>query len=135
MRSKAPQGIRAAAGIEDAAGSDGADGGEYAARTIHLVSAVEGRWLGRYPQQQAGDALRLRGQRQLAAGDKIELPRFTPDFQHHDTQRIAGQRVGGRLQGGVPQSAARTVTRTRGSRPNSANPLIDSAPDSISAKS
>ena len=43
----------------------------------------------------------MRCQRQLAAGDKIELSRFAPDFQHHDTQRIAGQRVGRRLQCGV----------------------------------
>jgi hypothetical protein len=35
----------------------------------------------------------------------------------------------------VSTSAARTVTNRRGSRPSSANPFIDSAPDSISVKS
>ena len=58
-------------------------------------------WLGRHPQQQAGDPRGLRGQRQLAAGDEIELSRLAPDFQHHDAKRIAGQRVGGRPQRAV----------------------------------
>jgi hypothetical protein len=57
-------------------------------------------WLRRHPQQQAGDARHLCRQRQAAAGDQIELSRFAPDFQHDDTQRIAGQRVGGRPQRG-----------------------------------
>ena len=51
--------------------------------------------LRRHPQQQAGDAGGLRRQRQLAAGDEIELTGFAPDFQHHRAQRIAGQRIGG----------------------------------------
>lgn len=55
-----------------------------------------GRRLSRHPQDQAGDARRLRSQRQLAAGDEIELTRLPPDFQHDDTNRIAGQRIGGR---------------------------------------
>ena len=53
-----------------------------------------GLWLRRNPQQQAGDARGLCRQRQLATGDEIELPRFAPDLEHHDTDRIAGQRVG-----------------------------------------
>ncbi len=60
-----------------------------------------GLWLSRHPQQQAGDARRLRGQRQLAAGDEIELSRFAPDFQHDGAQRIAGERVGGGSQRGI----------------------------------
>jgi hypothetical protein len=60
-----------------------------------------GRWLRRHPQQQPGDAGGLRGQGQFAAGDKIELPRRTPDFQHDNAERIAGQRVGGGPQRGV----------------------------------
>ena len=53
-----------------------------------------GRGLRRHPQQQTSDAGGLRRQRQLAAGDEIELPGFAPDFQHHRANRIAGQRVG-----------------------------------------
>jgi hypothetical protein len=55
----------------------------------------------RHPQQQTGDAGRLRGQCQPAAGDQIELPRLPPDFQHDDAKCIAGERVGSRPQGGV----------------------------------
>jgi hypothetical protein len=60
-----------------------------------------GLWLRRRPQQQAGDAGGLRRQRQLAAGDEIELARFTPDLEHDEAQRIAGQRVGGGSQRGL----------------------------------
>jgi len=65
-------------------------------RRAHDPSRLGGGRLGRRrdPQQQAGDAGRLRGQRQLAAGDEIELTRLPPDFQHHGPQRIAGQRIG-----------------------------------------
>ena len=40
----------------------------------------------------------MRRQRQLAAGNEVELSRLTPDFQHDDANRITGQRVGGRSQ-------------------------------------
>jgi hypothetical protein len=72
-------------------------------RRAHDPSCLRrrGQWLGGHPQQQPGDARRLRRQRQLAAGDEIELTRLPPDFQHHDAKRIAGQRVGGGLQRGV----------------------------------
>ena len=33
----------------------------------------------------------MRGQRQLAARDQIELARLAPDFQHHRADRVAGQ--------------------------------------------
>jgi hypothetical protein len=71
-------------------------------RRAHDPSGLRrrGLWLGRHPQQQAGNARHLCRQRQAAAGDQIELPRFAPDFQHDDAQRIAGQRVGGRPQRG-----------------------------------
>jgi len=49
----------------------------------------------RHPQQQCGDAGGCRSQRELAAGDEIELARLPPDFQHDGAERIAGQRVGG----------------------------------------
>ena len=67
----------------------------------------------RHPQQQAGDTRGLCGQRQLAAGDEIELSRFTPDFQHHDAQRVAGQRVGGGSQRGVDVGGAHRHDQTR----------------------
>jgi len=72
-------------------------------RSAHDPSRLRrrGLWLRRHPQQQAGDARHLCGQRQPAAGDQIELTRFAPDFQHHDAQRVAGQRVGGGPQRGV----------------------------------
>ncbi len=60
-----------------------------------------GLWLRRHPQQQAGHAGGLRRQRQLAAGDEIELTRFAPDFEHDGAERIAGQRVGGAPQRGL----------------------------------
>jgi hypothetical protein len=41
----------------------------------------------------------LRGQCQLAAGDKVELSRLAPDLQHDRAHRIAGERVGRRSQG------------------------------------
>ena len=43
----------------------------------------------------------MRGQCQLAAGDKIELSRLAPDLQHDSAHRIAGKRVRGRSQGMV----------------------------------
>jgi hypothetical protein len=46
-----------------------------------------------HPQHQAGRAGSLRGQRQLPAGDKVELSRLAPDLQHNHTHRIAGERV------------------------------------------
>jgi hypothetical protein len=71
-------------------------------RRAHNPSRLRrrGLWLRRHPQQQAGDARHLCGQRQATAGDQIELSRFAPDFQHDHAQRIAGQRVGGRPQRG-----------------------------------
>jgi hypothetical protein len=60
-----------------------------------------GRRLGRQPQQQAGDARGLGCQRQLAAGDEIELSRFAPDLQHDGAKRVAGERVGGGPQRGL----------------------------------
>ncbi len=66
-------------------------------RRAHDPSGLRRRrlWLRRHPQQQAGHSGGLRRQRQLAAGDEIELTRFAPDLEHDDAERIAGQRVGG----------------------------------------
>jgi len=66
-------------------------------RRTHDPSCLSRRWLwlGCYPQQHAGDSRGLGRQRQLAAGDQIQLPRRAPDLQHDDAQGIAGQRVSG----------------------------------------
>jgi len=69
-------------------------------RRAHDPSCFRGRGqrLGRNPQQQSGDAGGLRSQSQLAARDEVELLGLPPDFQHHRTQRIAGERVRCRAQ-------------------------------------
>jgi hypothetical protein len=51
-----------------------------------------------HPQHKAGDARGLRGKRQFAARREIEMSRLAPYFQHDGTERIAGQRIGGRPQ-------------------------------------
>jgi hypothetical protein len=72
-------------------------------RRAHDPSGLRrrGLWLRRHPQQKAGDAGGLRRQSQFAAGCKIELAHLTPDFQHDNADRIAGQRVGGGPQRGI----------------------------------
>jgi len=55
----------------------------------------------------------LCGQRQLAAGDEIELTRFTPDFQHDAAKRIAGERIGGSPQRGVDVGGAHRHHKAR----------------------
>jgi hypothetical protein len=84
-------------------------------RRAHDPSGFRRRrlWLRPYPQQQAGDAGGLGCQRQLAAGDEIELTRLPPDFQHHDAQRIAGQRIGGGPQRGIDIGGAHRHEETR----------------------
>ena len=66
-------------------------------RRAHDPSGLRGRrrWCCSEPQQQCGDAGGLRSQSEFAAGDEIELARLAPDFQHHRTECIAGQRVSG----------------------------------------
>jgi len=64
-------------------------------RTQH-PSCLRGRGqrLRGHPQQQAGDAGALRGQRQLAARHEIELPRLAPELEHDRAERIAGECIG-----------------------------------------
>ena len=64
-------------------------------RTQH-PSCLRGRGLRlrRHPQQEAGDAGALCGQRQLAARHEIELPDLAPELEHDGAQRIAGERIG-----------------------------------------
>jgi hypothetical protein len=77
-------------------------------RRAHDPSRLRRRGLRlrRHPQQQAGDARGLRRQRQLAAGDEIELSGLAPDFEHHSAKRIAGERVGRGPQCGVDVGCA-----------------------------
>lgn len=65
-----------------------------------------GDWRCRDPQHQRGDAGGLRGQRQFAAGDEIELARLAPDLEHDGTERIAGERVGRGAQAAVDIGSA-----------------------------
>ena len=55
----------------------------------------------------------MRGQRQLAAGDKVERPRLAPNLQHDDANRIAGQRVGDRPQRLIRIDGAYTDEKAR----------------------
>ena len=55
----------------------------------------------------------MRGQRQLAAGDKVERPRLAPNLQYDDANRIAGQRVGDRPQRLIRIDGAYTDEKTR----------------------
>jgi hypothetical protein len=77
-----------------------AKGGGRRMRRAHDPSGLGRRRLRlrRHPQHQTGRARGLRRQRQLAAGDEVELSRLAPEFQHDDADRIAGQRVGSRPQ-------------------------------------
>jgi hypothetical protein len=55
----------------------------------------------------------LRGQCQLAAGDKIELSRLAPELQYDGAHRIAGERIGGRPQCVVDVSGANGDEKAR----------------------
>jgi len=81
----------------------------------HDPSGLGGRWPGlcRHPQYQAGRARDLRGQRQLSAGDKVELSRLAPDLQHDGADRIAGKRVRSRPQRVVHVSGANGNEKAR----------------------
>ena len=84
-------------------------------RRAHDPSGLRRRGLRlrRHPQQQAGHAGGLRRERQLAAGDEIELTRLSPDLQHHDAERIAGQRIGGGPQRGLHVGGAHRHEQAR----------------------
>ena len=84
-------------------------------RRAHDPSRLRRRrlWLRRHPQQQAAHPRGLCRQRQLAAGDEIELTRLAPDLQHDGAERIAGQRVGGRPQRSLHVGRAHRHEETR----------------------
>jgi hypothetical protein len=112
----------------------GAEGGECAARTIHLVSAVEGDGSAatRSSRPVTPDACAASVSLRLVTRSSC---RASPQTSSTTTPSASQASASAAVFNAVSTSAARTVTRTRGSRPSSANPLIDSAPDSISAKS
>ena len=111
-----------------------AAGGECAARTIHLVSAVEGD----------GSAA-IRSTRPVtpevcAASVSLRLAtrsncRACPQTSSTTAPSASQASASAAVRSAMSTSAACTVTTSRGSRPSSASPLIDSAPDSISVKS
>jgi hypothetical protein len=127
-------GNRGAAGIRGAAGTKGAAGGECAARTIHLVSAVEGNGSAatRSNKPVTPDACAASVSLRLATRSS---GRASPQTSSTTTPTASQASASAAVRNAVSTSAARTVTRKRGSRPSSASPLIDSAPDSISVKS
>jgi hypothetical protein len=112
----------------------GADGGECAARTIHLVSAVEGR---------GSAAIRKRSAvtpEAAAANVSLRLAtrsswRAWPQTSSTTAPSASQASASAAVRNAASVSGARTVTSNRGSRPSSQSPLIDSAPDSISEKS
>ena len=126
-----PHALQAAAG---AAGLTAAAGGECAARTIQRVSAVEG----------CGSAA-IRSTKAVtpevcAASVSLRLAtrsnwRASPQTSSTTTPTASQASASAAVRNTLSTSGARTLTTTRGSKPSSANPLIDSAPDSISVKS
>jgi hypothetical protein len=109
-------------------------GGECAARTIHRVSAVEG-W-GSAPTRSSKavtpDACAASVSLRLATRSSC---RASPQTSSTTLPSASQAKASAAVRSAVSISAARTVTSKRGSRPSSANPLIDSAPDSVSVKS
>jgi hypothetical protein len=109
-------------------------GGECAARTIHRVSAVEGS--GSAPTRNSKavtpDACAASVSLRLATRSSW---RACPQTSSTTLSSASQASASAAVRSAVSTSAARTVTSRRGSRPSSANPLIDSAPDSISVKS
>jgi hypothetical protein len=130
----APHALQAAAGIEAVAGINETAGGECAARTIHLVSAVDG----------CGSAA-IRSNRAVtpeawAANVSLRLAtrsscRASPHTSSTTTPTASQASASAAVRSALSTSPARTLTKRRGSRPSSASPFIDSAPDSISVKS
>ncbi len=111
-----------------------APGGECAARTIHLVSAVEGEG------SAATRSNRAVTPEVCAASVNLRLAtrsscRASPQTSSTTAPSASQASASAAVRNVVSTSAARTVTSRRGSRPSSARPLIETAPDSISVKS
>jgi hypothetical protein len=111
-----------------------ASGGECAARSIHRVSAVEGKGCAAIRSSKpvtpedcaASVSLRL-----ATRSNCLVSPHSSSTTAPSASQASASADV----RSALSTSAARTITMRRGSRPISASPLIDSAPVSMSEKS
>jgi hypothetical protein len=111
-----------------------AAGGECAARTIHRVSAVEGSGAAatRSTRQVTPEAWAASVSLRLATRSSC---RASPHTSSTTTPTASQASASAAVRNAPSTSAARTLTSRRGSSPSSANPLVDSAPDSISVKS
>jgi len=109
-------------------------GGECAARTIHRVSAVEGLGAAaiRSNKPVTPEACAAKVSLRLATRSSC---RGSPQTSSTTAPSASQTSASAAVRNALSLSAARTVTRQRGSRPSSESPLIDSAPDSISEKS
>ena len=119
---------------QTAAGIEAAAGGECAARTIHRVSAVEGCGSAatRSNRPVTPDICAASVSRRLVTRSSC---RASPQTSSTTTASASQASASAAVRNAVSTSGARTVTTQRGSRPSSASPLIDSAPDSTSVKS
>ena len=109
-------------------------GGECAARTIHRVSAVDGRGFAaiRNTRPVALDACAANVSLRLATRSScLASPQTSSTTAPTASQASASAAV----RKAWSTSAAWTLTRQRGSRPSSENPLIETAPASTSVKS
>ena len=109
-------------------------GGERAARTIHRVSAVEGVGSAAVRNNKAGDPEACAARVSLRLATRSSW-RASPKTSSTTAPSASQASASAAVRSALSTSAARTVTRQRGSRPSSASPRIDSAPDSISVKS
>jgi hypothetical protein len=111
-----------------------APGGECAARTIHLVSAVEGCGSAatRSTRQVTPEAWAVSVSLRLATRSSC---RASPQTSSTTAPTASQASASAAVRSALSASGARTVTSRRGSRPSSASPFIDSAPDSRSLKS
>ena len=109
-------------------------GGECAARTIHLVSAVDGCGSAAIRSNRAvtPEAWAARVSLRLATRSNC---RASPHTSSTTAPTASQASASAAVRSALSTSDARTLTKKRGSRPSSASPLIDSAPDSISVKS
>jgi hypothetical protein len=112
----------------------GGAGGECAARTIHLVSAVEGCGSAAMRSNKAVTPEACAASVSLRLATRSSC-RASPQTSSTMTPTASQASASAALRNAPSTSVARTVTKSRGSRPSSASPLIESAPDSISVKS
>jgi hypothetical protein len=112
----------------------GAVDGECAARTIHRVSAVDGLGVAAIRSSRAVTPEAWAANVSLRPATRSSW-RVSPQSSSTTAPSASQASASAAVRNAVSASGARTVTSKRGSRPSSANPLIDSAPASRSAKS